>query len=75
MIAVKHLQVLAAVIRLGSVPGAARELNLTRPTVSKTFRRLEDITGTQLFRRSEGRLMPTLKAFVQAHTITGENGV
>ena len=35
MITVKQLQILSAVIRLGSVTAAARELNVSQPTASK----------------------------------------
>jgi molybdate transport repressor ModE-like protein len=66
LISVKHLQILAAVIRLGSVTAAARELNVSQPTASKAIRRLEDVAGTHLFERFEGRLMPTQEALILA---------
>jgi molybdate transport repressor ModE-like protein len=66
LIDVKHLQVLSAVIRLGSVTAAARELNISQPTASKAIRRLEDVARTPLFRRSDGRLMPTPEGLVLA---------
>ena len=66
MITVKHLQILAAVIRLGSVTAAAKELNVSQPTASKALRRLEDVANTPLFERMEGRLMPTTEALILA---------
>ncbi len=66
MISVKHLQVLAAVIRLGSVTAAARELNISQPTATKAIQRLEDVAETHLFERMEGRLMPTPEALILA---------
>lgn len=66
MITVKQLQILSAVIRLGSVTAAARELNVSQPTASKAIQRLEDVARTSLFERMEGRLMPTPEALILA---------
>ena len=66
MISTKHLRVLAAVIRQGSVTGAAEELKMSQPTASKAIRRLEDIAGLKLFERLEGQLRPTAVALVLA---------
>ena len=66
MITVRHLQILAAVIRLGSVTAAARELNVSQPTASKAIRRLEDVAETRLFERLEGRFVPTSAALILA---------
>jgi len=66
VITVRHLQILAAVIRLGSVTAAARELNVSQPTASKAIRRLEDVAETRLFERLEGRLVPTSEAIILA---------
>ncbi|WP_420349432.1 LysR family transcriptional regulator [Pelagibius sp.] len=66
MISSRHLQVLAAVIRQGSATGAAAELNLSQPTVSKAVKRLEDVAGMRLFERIEGRLRPTAEAVILA---------
>ncbi len=66
MLSTKHLQVLAAVLRQGSVTGAAEELNISQPTASKAIKRLEDIAGVRLFERLEGRLRPTAEALVLA---------
>ena len=66
MISNRHLQVLAAVIRQGSVTRAAAELNLSQPTVSKAVKRLEDVAGMRLFERIDGRLRPTSEAVILA---------
>lgn len=66
MISVKHLQILAAVIRSGSVTAAAKQLNVSQPTASKALRRIEDVAGTPLFERMEGRMMPTAEALILA---------
>ena len=66
MITVRHLQILAAVIRLGSVTAAARELNVSQPTASKAIRRLEDVAETRVFERLEGRIVPTSEALILA---------
>ena len=66
MITVKQLQILSAVIRLGSVTAAARELNVSQPTASKAIQRLEYVAKTSLFERMEGRMMPTPEALILA---------
>lgn len=66
MISTKHLQILTAVMRQGSVTGAAEELSISQPTASKAIKRLEDIAGVRLFERLEGRLRPTAEALVLA---------
>jgi DNA-binding transcriptional LysR family regulator len=48
-----------AVIREGSLSGAARQLGLTQPTVGRHVDALEEALGTVLFTRSQGGLAPT----------------
>ena len=55
----RHIEVFYAVYRAGSVTNAARDLNVSQPSVSKTLRHAEDQLGYALFRRSKGRLEPT----------------
>lgn len=55
----RHIEIFYAVYRTGSVTGAAQELNVSQPSVSKVLRHAEDQLGYQLFRRSKGRLEPT----------------
>ncbi len=55
----RHIEVFYSVYRAGSVTGAARELNVSQPSVSKVLRHAEDQLGFPLFRRRKGRLEPT----------------
>ncbi|KGE01056.1 MULTISPECIES: LysR family transcriptional regulator [Rhizobium/Agrobacterium group] len=48
-----------AVLRLGSLSAAARELGLTQPTVGRHIDALEQAVGYQLFTRSQQGLLPT----------------
>lgn len=48
-----------AVMRSGSVTGAAQDLSLTQSTVSRLIQTLEAQLGQQLFRRHRKRLVPT----------------
>ncbi|HYW75143.1 MAG TPA: LysR substrate-binding domain-containing protein [Gammaproteobacteria bacterium] len=48
-----------AVVRLGSVTDAARELDATQPAISQRLRTLEEVVGIPLFVRSGRRLQPT----------------
>lgn len=59
LLEVRHLRVVAAVVRLGSVSAAARRLNLTQPAVSHALRDLEHRLGVLLFRRERRRMQPT----------------
>ena len=51
-----------AVIREGSLSGAARVLGLTQPTVGRHIDALEDSLGVSLFTRSQNGLSPTESA-------------
>nr|WP_250810767.1 LysR family transcriptional regulator [Neorhizobium tomejilense] len=48
-----------AVLRLGSLSAAARDLGLTQPTVGRHIDALEQALGYQLFTRSQQGLLPT----------------
>lgn len=48
-----------AVLRLGSLSAAARDLGLTQPTVGRHIDALEQALGHQLFTRSQQGLLPT----------------
>ncbi|HTV29500.1 MAG TPA: LysR family transcriptional regulator [Xanthobacteraceae bacterium] len=57
-----------AVLRLGSLSGAARELDLTQPTLGRHIQELEASLGQTLFTRSQAGLMPTRAALqLQPH--------
>ena len=47
------------VVDAGSFSGAAKQLRLGQPAVSKTIAQLEDRLGVRLLLRSTHRLMPT----------------
>jgi molybdate transport repressor ModE-like protein len=56
------MEVFRAVIMLGSISAASRQLGIAQPTATNTIRRMEDILGTNLFVRAGGRLAPTRMA-------------
>lgn len=55
----RHIEIFHAVYVNGSVSGAARALNISQPSVSKTLRHAESLLGFPLFQRLSGRLVPT----------------
>ncbi|MDQ1080310.1 LysR substrate-binding domain-containing protein [Pseudoroseomonas cervicalis] len=58
----RQLEAFRAVLRAGSVGGAAELLTLSQPAVTKLLRALEEETGLALFDRSRRRLAPTPEA-------------
>ena len=60
----RHIEIFHAVYVNGSVSAAARALNVSQPSVSKTLRHAESLLGFQLFQRANGRLVPTQDAHV-----------
>ncbi|MFM9978529.1 MAG: LysR family transcriptional regulator [Sphingomonadaceae bacterium] len=60
----RHIEVFHAVYATGSVSAAARALNVSQPSVSKTLRHAETLIGFPLFTRTAGRLVPTEDAHV-----------
>ncbi|MBR0936832.1 LysR family transcriptional regulator [Bradyrhizobium jicamae] len=59
-----------AVLREGSLSGAARSLNLTQPTVGRHIRELEATLGVPLFTRAPDGLRPTAASVVaQQHAL------
>lgn len=56
---VRHLRVVQAIVREGSVTKAAGSLHLTQPAVSHTLKNIESRLGVQLFRRRNKRMEPT----------------
>lgn len=55
----RHLSQLAIVVELGSVTRAARRLNLTQPTLSRTIKVIEDKVGSAVLRRDRYGVTPT----------------
>jgi len=58
----RQLEVFTALMRAGSVTGAARFLNISQPALSQILLHMEDDLGFALFTREKGRLMPTPEA-------------
>ena len=58
----RQIEAYWAVMRCGSVTGAARLLNVSQPAISKTIRRAEDKLGIKLFERARGRMLPTAES-------------
>ncbi len=48
-----------AIVRAGSVSGAARSRNLTQPAISQQLAALEEVVGVQLFRRTRKGMITT----------------
>ena len=55
----RHIEIFHAIYVNGSVSAAARALNVSQPSVSKTLRHAEGLLGFELFHRTGGRLIPT----------------
>ena len=75
MIEVKHLRLIAAIEKTGSLSQAAKELFLTQSALSHQLRQLEEVIGIPLFRRQNNQLHFTAagKAFREkAQLILGE---
>ena len=58
----RQMEVFHAIMRAGSVTGAARLLNVTQPAVSTVLRHCESQLRAKLFDRIGGRLHPTPEA-------------
>jgi DNA-binding transcriptional LysR family regulator len=68
----RQIEIFYHVYRAGSISGAARDLNVSQPSVSKVLRHAEDQLGVTLFLRNKGRLLPTAAAhelFAEAEDI------
>ncbi|WP_371227944.1 LysR family transcriptional regulator [Roseovarius sp. 2305UL8-3] len=62
MLRLRQLEMLCAVVELGTTSGAAEALGVSQPAVSNMIRHIEDLVGFSLFRREKGRLTPTPEA-------------
>ncbi|MGB5831703.1 MAG: LysR family transcriptional regulator [Thiohalocapsa sp.] len=67
----RQLQLLEAIVRLGSFTRAAEELFLTQPTVSMQIKKLSEALGTPLFRQV-GRSVEPTDAGREVHTACRE---
>ena len=71
----RQLEVFTAVMRAGTVTGAARLLNISQPALSQILIHTEDELGFALFDRKKGRLHPTpeaLEIYPEAERIFGQ---
>ncbi|WP_297773846.1 LysR substrate-binding domain-containing protein [uncultured Roseovarius sp.] len=59
----RQLEVFTAVMRAGTVTGAARLLNISQPALSQILIHTEAQLGFHLFDREKGRLRPTPEAY------------
>lgn len=64
----RHIEIFHAVYVNGSISAAARVLNVSQPSVTKTLRHAEQLLGFPLFHRRNSRLIPT----EEAHALFGE---
>ncbi|MEO1044065.1 MAG: LysR family transcriptional regulator [Pseudomonadota bacterium] len=55
----RQIEIFYHVYKAGSVSGAARDLHVSQPSVSKVLKHAEDQLGFDLFVREKGRLTPT----------------
>lgn len=58
----RQMEVFRAVMREGSITGAAKALNISQPSISEIIRNAEARCGLQFFLREKGRLRPTPNA-------------
>lgn len=58
----RHIEIFSAIMKTGSVVGAARLLNVSQPAISKMLQHAEQTIGFSLFVRSKGKLVPTPEA-------------
>lgn len=63
-VGLKSLRSFRAILQAGSITGAARDLGLSQPAVSRLLAKLERSIGFQLFHRDRGRLLPTPEALI-----------
>jgi DNA-binding transcriptional LysR family regulator len=56
----RHLEQIVAICRAGSFSGAAKELGIAQPTLSRSISRLEARLGVLLFERTNANARPTI---------------
>jgi DNA-binding transcriptional LysR family regulator len=55
----QHIRFVRVIAALGSISGAARELGITQPALTKILSRIEDLVGGRLFERQARGVVPT----------------
>jgi uncharacterized membrane protein len=73
-IRLRHLQCFLAIVRTGTLGGAAQALSITQPAVTKTMNELEEILGTKLFTRGRKGAAITPVAINEGGQIIGYSG-
>ncbi|MBP0616365.1 LysR family transcriptional regulator [Jiella mangrovi] len=71
----RQLEVFCALMRAGTVTGAAAALNISQPALSQILLHAEDQLGFKLFNRVKGRLVATeeaLELYPEAERVFGE---
>ncbi|MDQ0463478.1 DNA-binding transcriptional LysR family regulator [Caulobacter ginsengisoli] len=63
------LEVFQAVVETGSATLAARQLNMTQPTVTRAIAQLEQVTGLTLFERGRFGMRPTAEGAMFAEEV------
>lgn len=58
----RQLEIFYAIIQAGTISGAAKNLNVSQPNVTRVLSHTEQQLGFQLFERVKGRLVPTQEA-------------
>jgi len=58
----RQIEVFRAIMRCGTLTGAAKALNVSQPALSQILLHAEDELGLKLFERLKGRLVPTPEA-------------
>jgi Transcriptional regulator len=69
----RQIETIRAVMISGTILGAARQLNVSQPVVSRTMKHIEDLLGLALFARKAGRFVPAEAArdvFLQIQEIS-----
>lgn len=59
---IRQLQAFCAVMEKGSISEAARALHISQPAVTKSIRFLEGVFQIELFKRTGGRIYPSIEA-------------
>src|SRR5690606_2595742 len=59
---IRQLQAFCAVMEKGSISEAARALNISQPAVTKSIHFLESAFQIELFKRTGGRIYPSIEA-------------
>ena len=62
MLNLRQIEAFRAIMIAGSMTGAASQLRISQPALSRMLRRIEDVLRTPLFERGTGRLVATREA-------------